>query len=304
MSGFWNIVLMGGGPSAEREVSLESSRMVGSSLRSLGHRVTELDPIPGCWSLPPDTDLVFLALHGTYGEDGTVQRELDALGIPYTGCGAEASLCAFDKVRSKYAFGLGGVPTSEFVILGPDRRASLPSFGIPLALKPACQGSSVGVEILRRREDWDGALARAASFGDTVLAEPLLEGREITVAILGDEVLPTVEIRPKAGCYDYHSKYTRGATEYFCPAFFEPEVQARIDQSALGALDAVGGGPFARVDMIVCGERPWVLEVNTLPGMTANSLLPRAAAAQGLAHRDLCARMVSLAMRSRELEPA
>ena len=300
MREYWNVVLMAGGPSAEREVSLVSGRVVGASLRTLGHQVVELDPLPGCWRLPPDTDLVFLALHGTYGEDGTIQRELDALGVPYTGCDAGASLRAFDKVRSKYAFRTDGVPTAEFEVLDAGRPPVVPEFGFPLVLKPSCQGSSVGVQVVEDPAEWEKGFSRVASLGDTVLAEPYLSGREITVGILGGEVLPSVEIRPGSGYYDYHSKYTRGSTEYICPAFFEPDLQDRIDQVALAALHAIGGGPCVRVDMIICGKDPRVLEVNTLPGMTGTSLLPRAAAAHGLSHEELCGRIASMAMERRE----
>lgn len=291
----WNIAVMAGGPSAERAISLASGRAAAAALVSKGHRVTMLDPQPGTWRLPESVEVVFLALHGTYGEDGTIQRELDAFGVPYTGCGAEASACAFDKVRSKRAFQSGGIPTPRFGICNGARRRLPAALNFPLVLKPACQGSSVGVEFLQSGERWEEAAARTAAFG-TMLAEEFIEGREITVGILGRRVLPIVEIRPKSGRYDYHSKYTKGATEYFCPASLDAGLERAIRATAKRAFAAIGGGPCARVDMIVRGRELFVLEVNTIPGMTATSLLPKSARAGGVSFEELCHRLVVLAL--------
>lgn len=295
----WNIVVMSGGSSAERAVSLNSGRAAAAALVSKGHWVTMLDPQSESWRLPGDAEVVFLALHGTYGEDGTVQRELDALGVPYTGCGAEASARAFDKVRSKRAFQSCGIPTPRFGVCKNGARRGLPAaLNFPLVLKPACQGSSVGVEFLQDGERWEEAFARTAAFG-TVLAEEFIEGREIAVSILGRRVLPIVEIRPKSGRYDYRSKYTKGATEYICPALLDAGLERAIGATAKRAFAAVGGGPCARVDMIVRGRELFVLEVNTIPGMTATSLLPKSARAGGVSFEELCHRLVALAMKRR-----
>ena len=299
MSERWNILVMSGGPSAERAVSLDSGRAAAAALASKGHRVTMLDPQPGDWRLPGNVDVVFLALHGTYGEDGTIQRELDALGVPYTGCGAAASACAFDKVRSKRAFQSYGIPTPRFGVCNGARGGLPVNLNFPLVLKPARQGSSVGVEFLQSQGRWEESVARTAAFGP-MLAEEFIKGREITVGILGRRVLPIVEIRPKSGRYDYHSKYTKGAAEYFCPAALDAGLERTIRATAKNAFAAIGGGSCARVDMIVRGEELFVLEVNTIPGMTAGSLLPKSACAGGVSFAELCHRLVVLAWERQE----
>lgn len=297
MSGQLKITVMLGGPSAEREVSLRSGAAVAKALRSLGYEVHELDPRDESWTLPAGTDVVFLALHGTYGEDGIVQRRLDALGALYTGCDAEASRIAFDKVLTKQRCQAAGVPTAGFLVVN-SARAPLPKeFQPPLVVKPVRQGSSVGLQFVEQTGDWSAALAEALKFDSEVLVEEKIAGRETTVGILGGEALPVVEVRPKAGSYDYGNKYTAGRTEYFCPADFDAATNGRIQAAALGAFRAVGGRDYARVDVMVRpGGEPVVLEVNTLPGMTETSLLPKAAAAAGLNYAQLCQRMVDLAL--------
>jgi D-alanine-D-alanine ligase len=291
------IVVMLGGPSAEREVSLRTGSAVAAALRSCGHEVHELDPQKPGWKLPPGTDVVFLALHGTYGEDGVVQRELDELGVPYTGCGATASELAFDKVATKKRCLAAGVPTAPFVVFRSASSAWPPNWEPPVVLKPVCQGSSVGLEFVNHKDEFPKALAASFKFDSAVLMEERIIGRETTVGILDGKALPVVEVRPKKGSYDYQNKYTAGATEYFCPADFRPEVTAAIQKAGLDAFLAIGGRDYGRVDVMVreTGE-PVVLEVNTLPGMTATSLLPKAAAAAGISYSDCCEKMVELAM--------
>ena len=292
-----NITVMLGGPSAEREVSLRTGAAVARALRSLGHDVAELDPRTPDWRLPPGTDAVFLALHGTYGEDGTVQQQLDALRVPYTGCDAEASRIAFDKVLTKQKCIAAGVPTAKFVTVNSAGAALPENLLPPLVVKPVRQGSSVGLQFVERAADWPKALAAALKFDSEVVVEEKIGGRETTVGILGGQVLPVVEVRPKAGGYDYNNKYTTGATEYFCPADFDAVTTERIQAAALGAFKAVGGRDYARVDVMVRADcSPVVLEVNTLPGMTETSLLPKAAAAAGMNYAELCQRMVDLAL--------
>ena len=301
MSRKLNLTVMLGGPSAEREVSLRSGAAAAKALRSLGHAVHELDPRSPGWSLPPETDAVFLALHGTYGEDGTVQRQLDALGVPYTGCGAEASRVAFDKVLTKQRCVQSGVPTARFFTVDTQEAPIPKDFLPPLVVKPARQGSSVGLQFVNRVEDWAGALAEALRFDSELLVEEKIIGRETTVGILDGQTLPVVEVRPKRGSYDYQNKYTAGSTEYFCPADFDAATAGRIQAAALGAFQAVGGRDYARVDVMVQPDGlPVVLEVNTLPGMTETSLLPKAAAAVGMDFATLCQRMVELALRRNE----
>ena len=298
MTGKLNLTVMLGGPSAEREVSLRSGAAVAKALRSLGHQVHELDPRDHSWSLPPGTDVVFLALHGTYGEDGTVQRRLDELGATYTGCDAEASRIAFDKVLTKQRCRESRVPTAEFRVVNSPAAPWPADWEPPLVVKPVRQGSSVGLQFVEQRGDWSRALAEALKFDTDALIEEKIIGRETTVGILGGEALPVVEVRPKAGSYDYRNKYTAGCTEYFCPANFDPAAGGRIQAAALGAFRAIGGRDYARVDVMVRPDgAPVVLEVNTLPGMTETSLLPKAAAAAGLDYAQLCQRMVELALR-------
>lgn len=293
-----HIVVMLGGPSAEREVSLRSGAAVARALRARGHRVTEVDPVTPGWTLPPDTDVVFLALHGTYGEDGTVQRELEALGVPYTGCDPEASRVAFDKVLTKRRCVAAGVPTPRFLVLREPRPALPEGWAPPLVLKPVRQGSSVGLELLDRVADFAPALERVLQHDREALLEERIRGTETTVAVLDGAALPVVEVCPRAGSYDYGSKYTAGRTEYFCPARLDAATTARVQAAALGACHAVGVRDYARVDVMVdAAGCPWVLEVNTLPGMTELSLFPRAAAAAGIGFDELCERLVALALR-------
>ena len=297
MSRNLNITVMLGGPGAEREVSLRSGAAVAKALRSLGHGVEELDPRAPGWALSPGTDLVFLALHGTYGEDGTVQRELDALGVPYTGCCAESSRIAFDKILTKQSCLQSGVPTARFAVAFSAADPLPAGLSLPLVVKPSRQGSSVGLQFVDRAEDWPPALAEAFRHGSEVLVEERIAGRETTVGVLGGVALPVVEVRPKNGVYDAFSKYTSGATEYFCPADVPPEVLGRIQDAALGAFRAVGARDYARVDVMVRPDgSPVVLEVNTLPGMTETSLLPKAAAAAGMDFSALCRRMVEMTL--------
>jgi len=293
-----NLTVMLGGPGAEREVSLHSGAEVAKALRSLGHQVQELDPRNDKWKLSKGTQVVFLALHGTYGEDGTVQRRLDELGVPYTGCDAEASRIGFDKFLTKQRCVAEGIPTARFVLIDSPAASWPIGWNPPVVLKPARQGSSVGLQFVERVSDWSKALAEAMRFDSQVLMEEKISGRETTVGILGEETLPILEVRPKTGVYDYQTKYTAGTTEYFCPAEFDEATTARIQKAAMGAFKAIGGRDYSRVDIMVRpnGE-PVVLEVNTLPGMTDTSLLPKAAAAAGINYPELCQRMVELALK-------
>jgi len=291
------VTVMLGGPSAEREVSLRSGKAVAQALRTLGHEVTELDPQDDAWRLPDKTQVVFLALHGTYGEDGTVQTRLEELGVPYTGCGPEASRVGFDKALTKQRCFAAGVPTARYVVLdSPGARWPI-GWDPPVVLKPVRQGSSVGLQFVERVADWSAALAEALRHDSQVLMEERVAGRETTVGILAGKPLPLVEVRPTGGVYDYQRKYTAGTTEYLCPAPLDEPTTVRIQAAALGAFQAIGGRDYARVDVMVRPNGdPVVLEVNTLPGMTETSLLPKAAAAAGLGYAELCQRMLELAL--------
>lgn len=293
-----NIVVMLGGPSAEREVSLRSGAAVAKALRLLGHEVSELDPKNGEFTLPKKTDVVFLALHGTFGEDGQIQQKLEKLHALYTGCDAESSRIAFDKVLTKQRCVKAGIPTAKFIVAKSPQTPFPQNLTLPLIVKPVRQGSSVGLHFVERAEDWNNAIEGALKFDSEVLVEEKIIGRETTVGILDGQPLPLVEVRPKVGSYDYQNKYTVGATEYFCPADFDPATTKKIQDAALGAFRAISGRDYARVDVMVRSNGdPVVLEVNTLPGMTETSLLPKAAAAAGLNYEHLCQRMVDLALK-------
>jgi D-alanine-D-alanine ligase len=292
-----HVTVMLGGPSAEREVSLRSGAAVAGALRGLGHEVAELDPRGEGWALPTKTDVVFLALHGTYGEDGTVQRALDRLGVPYTGCDADSSQAAFDKVVTKNRCEAAGIVTPRHVVVRDPRSPWPEGWRPPVVLKPVRQGSSVGLSFVRDASGWSEALAVAGAHGMDVLVEEQIVGSETTVGLLAGSALPVVEIRPRHGGYDYRNKYTAGATDYLCPAPFPPGTTRRIQDAAAGAFRAIGGRDYGRVDVMVDeAGNPWVLEVNTLPGMTETSLLPKAAAAAGIDFPSLCQTMVDLAL--------
>jgi D-alanine-D-alanine ligase len=292
----WKLVVMLGGPSAEREVSLKSGAGVVKALRSRGHDVVELDPREP-WKLPEDTDAVFLALHGTYGEDGTVQSELEALGVPYTGCDATASRIGFDKFLTKQRCVDAGVPTAKFVVVDSPEAPWPAGWEPPVVIKPVRQGSSVGLQFVEREADWNRALAEALRYDSRVLVEEKIIGRECTVGILGNQTLPVAEVRISTAINDYTTKYSPGLSETICPAEFDETTTRRIQQAALAAFKAIGARDYSRVDVMVRPNGdPVVLEVNTLPGMTELSLLPRAAAAVGLGYAELCERMVEMAL--------
>lgn len=292
-----NVTVMLGGPSAERAVSLQSGAAVARALAARGHQVWPLDPQSPDWTLPPGTDVVFLALHGTYGEDGTVQRRLEQLGMPFTGCDAAASRIAFDKVLSKECFLQAGVPTARGRTFQAAGAAWPTDWQPPVVLKPVRQGSSVGLQFVDDPRQLADALTAALRYDTEVLMEERVVGREATVGILGGRALPVVEVRPRNGRYDYTNKYTPGNTEYVVPADFDAATTVRVQAAGLGAFQAVGGRDYGRVDIMVRTDgSPVVLEVNTLPGMTETSLLPKAAAAAGLHFGELCQTMLELAL--------
>ncbi len=216
---------------------------------------------------------------------------------PYTGCDAASSRLAFDKVITKERCIAAAVPTANFLVFRDAKAAWPAGWQPPVVLKPVRQGSSVGLRFVDRVEQWPSALAESLQHDTEVVMEERILGRETTVGILGDQALPIVEVRPRSGAYDYTSKYTSGATEYLCPAPFDAEVTQRIQSAAMGAFRAIGGRDYGRVDIMVrANGEPVVLEVNTLPGMTETSLLPKAAAAAGISFEQLCRKMVEMAL--------
>jgi D-alanine-D-alanine ligase len=295
------IVILCGGPSAEREVSLRSGAAVGRALQSLGAETILVDPETGDVRLPERLDFIFNALHGTFGEDGTVQSILDQTGVPYTGEGLDGSRAAFDKIESKKRFIKAGVATAPYVTL---RKGENLELSLPVVVKVPCQGSSVGIYIVKEPAELDAALAKAFSQTDTVLVEKFIAGRELTVGVLGDEALPIIEIRPKGGFYSYENKYTwtnrGGAAEHECPAQLPNGETELVQEAALAAHRALGLQIYSRVDVILDENRlPQVLEVNTIPGMTETSLLPEAAAAAGISMPKLCEKILQLSLERR-----
>lgn len=297
-----------GGPSAEREVSLESGENVAQALVSAGHDVHRV-VLDGSFTSKDaqalGIDVAFLALHGEFGEDGRIQEILETADIPYTGSGVDASSMAFDKIVAKRVFERQSVRTPAWMSLDVaemNLRSGMTGLYLvpPVVIKPATGGSSLGVSIVRYEEQVQSALTKASEYGDSVLVERYIPGRELTVGILGETPLPAAEIaKLKAGCefYDYNAKYGDG-TCIVCPAQLEPAIAERVQALALAAHRALGCRHLSRTDIILdAAGTPWVLEVNTLPGMTSHSLLPRAAEAAGIGFVELCERLLCLALR-------
>jgi D-alanine-D-alanine ligase len=292
------IAVLMGGPGSERDVSLATGRGVSKALRSLGAEIVEVDVRDENFALPKGVDLAFNTIHGTFGEDGDLQKILEALGVPYTGDGVEASRSAFDKILTKEKFRQHNVATPKWEVIEVGQHPTIP---IPLVVKPARQGSTVGVVIVKKASELDAALAEAGKYDRKLLIEEFVSGRELTIGVLGDQALPILEIIPKGGFYDFNNKYpflnpqAGGGAEHVCPAKIDPAKTKQIQELALRAFRALGLVVYARVDVLLSDSGdPFVLEANTIPGMTEASLLPEAAAAAGINYVDLCARIISL----------
>ncbi|CEF48688.1 unnamed protein product [uncultured bacterium] len=292
------IAVLMGGPGSERDVSLATGRGVSKALRSLGAEVVDVDVRGENFALPKDVALAFITIHGTFGEDGQLQQILEERGVPYTGDGVEPSRAAFDKILSKEKFREHNVVTPEWEVIEVGQR---PTISVPLVVKPARQGSTVGVVIVKSASELDSAIAEAGKYDQKLLIEKFVSGRELTIGVLGDQALPILEIIPKGGFYDFNNKYPflnpqgGGGAEHVCPAKIDPNKTKQIQEQALHAFRALGLVVYGRVDVLLpdSGE-PFVLEVNTIPGMTEASLLPEAAAAAGINYVTLCARIIAL----------
>lgn len=292
-------VLMGGS-SAERDVSLRTGAAIVAALRRLGRRAVEIDAGP---DLPGQlarkkVGVAFIALHGRGGEDGSVQGLLECLAIPYTGSGVLASALAMDKKHSKWVFRAHGLPTPEFEVLVDGVRGPWPLERLvpPVVVKPICEGSSVGISVVRTRKDLSQALKTAFHYDPEALVESYIPGRDLTVGVLGDLALSVVEMLPRGGFYGYGPKYNDGETEYLVPAPLTTRQTARTQELALAAHRALGCRGASRVDFRLDERgRPQLIEVNTIPGMTATSLLPKSAAAAGIGFDDLVARILAAA---------
>ena len=300
MSNFGKVAVMMGGRSAEREISLKSGSMVLAALQRKGVDAHAFDPREQGLEqlLAQRFQRVFIALHGRFGEDGTVQGALETLGLPYTGSGVMASALAMDKWRTKLAWLATGIPTPLFELLTTDSQAAdvAARLGLPLMVKPAHEGSSIGITKVDSIEKMGAAYALAAKLDDTVIAEQFIAGREITAAILNGKALPLVRIEAPLGNYDYHNKYFGNETIYHCPSGLPAEIEARIQQQALAAFRIIGCQGWGRLDVMLDAEnRPWFLEVNTIPGMTDHSLVPMAARQSGVPFDDLVLRILETA---------
>ena len=297
------IAVLMGGPGSERDVSLATGRGVSKALRSTGNDVIDVDVRDKDFQLPKDVDVAFNCIHGTFGEDGQLQKILEDRGVAYTGDGVEESRIAFDKILSKQKFLEHKVATPESEVIGAGQR---PKMSVPLVVKPARQGSTVGIVIVKKEDELDSALKEAAKYDRKLLVEKFVSGRELTIGILGDQALPILEIIPKGGFYDFNTKYpflnpqAGASAEHVCPANVDAGLTKKIQELALRAFRALGLVVYGRVDVLLseAGE-PFVLEVNTIPGMTEASLLPEAAAAAGISYVDLCLRIIELS-RARE----
>ena len=299
-----NILVLAGGPSAEREVSLMGGRNVADALSGLGHAVTLADITPDNLSAlnTPGVDVVFPVLHGPWGEDGQLQAILDRRGLAYPGSGPAASALAMDKVASKVAFRARGLPTPDWQVLTavPDQWAGQ----LPVVVKPIDQGSSVDMAIARDAEKFRGTVRAVCARYGRCMVEQFVAGRELTVGVLDGDALPPIEIIVHGHeFYDYKAKYFDDSTEYLVEPALPPAVRADLMQLALAAHRTLGCRDFSRVDFICpAAGRPMLLEVNTIPGFTSHSLLPKAAAKAGLDFASLCQKLVELAMARRAVD--
>ena len=297
-------VLMGGS-SSERKISLKSGKAVYDSLVSAGLDVVAIDitsddlGLTSKLILSKRIDVAFIALHGRFGEDGEIQYILEKLGIPYTGSGIKASRLALDKISSHHIFRIHGLAVPRYKVFDSLNRnfnfSLLNKFSYPLVVKPATHGSSIGLSIIENKHRLLKAMNLAFRFDDQIIVEEYIKGREMTVGILDDQTLPIIEIIPRRRFFDYQAKYKPGITRYIVPAKLDKKIAQGVSRAGLLAHNYLGCFGFSRVDMILRGSQPFVLEVNTIPGLTQMSLLPKAAKAVGINFDQLCIRLVKLA---------
>lgn len=299
----YRIAVLLGGNSAEREVSLRSGAAVSRALGERGHTIVEIDPAAHDLSRQQwhDIDAAFIALHGRFGEDGQVQQILEDAGVPYTGSGVQASRLAFSKSASKERFLQHHVPTAPYVLIHESDTAErilqrAGSLGFPLVVKPDTQGSSLGVSIVQSPDELSAALTRCLQFDSFGLLESAIVGAECTVGLIDDVALPPIRIQTHRPFFDYYAKYEDDETQYLFDAL-PADVTRRVEQTARNACHALGTRGLTRVDLMIDKfQRPWVLEINTVPGLTDHSLVPKAAARIGLSLGELCERTVQSAL--------
>jgi D-alanine-D-alanine ligase len=298
------IAVLMGGPGSERQVSLASGKAVLNALLSLGLDAVPVDVTGTDIDLPAGTGLCFNVIHGTFGEDGQLQEILDAKGIPYTGARAASSRRAFDKSLAKQAFLTAEVPTPKAEVIDCTHGPILPSFPAPFVVKPPREGSSVGIEIVKTQSEAEAAIAKASQHSKDLLIEEFISGPELTVPVINGIAYPVVHIIPPEGVYDMATKYpwlsgkTTGS-QYICPADLDLETTMAVQAAAVAAHKALGIEVYSRVDVMLGPDnRPYVLEANTIPGMTETSLLPKSAAAAGLPFPELCQLIAEISLKS------
>ncbi len=295
------IAVLMGGPGSERPVSLKSGEGVVDALRSLAAEVIAVDVNGDDFTVPDDVLISFNVIHGTFGEDGRLQRIMSDRGLAFTGEDVTGSELAIDKIATKIRLQERGVPTAPFEVLRDGAKPKLPN---PLVLKAPREGSSVGIYIVKEASELDGALRRAAEHGSEILAEAFVEGRELTVGVVGDQALPIIEIRPRkpGEFYDFANKYNflnpqAAGADHLCPAPLSDVETRLVQQTALAAHRALDLEVYSRVDVLLAADgTPYVLEINTIPGMTPVSLLPEAAKAAGISYPELCRRIIELSL--------
>ncbi len=295
MSEFGKVAVLMGGPSSEREISLLSGNAVLAALKGAGIDAHAYDPAERpVYELKRDGfDRVFIALHGRFGEDGTVQGALEVLGIPYTGSGVMASALAMDKLRTKLVWLACGIPTPRYRVVDAttDWWSVVAELGLPLIVKPAREGSTIGITRVSTvdRDELATAYTAAAKHDDLVIVEEFVAGTELTASILGERALPLIRIEAPEGNYDYHNKYFSDDTKYFCPSGTDAAIERAIQAQSLAAFRIVGCSGWGRLDLILKPDGRWTfLEVNTSPGMTGHSLVPMAARQAGMSFVELC----------------
>ena len=309
---FGTIGVLMGGPSSEREISLRSGQAVADALSQEGHRVRLLDIttddasqiIRQIQEIP--LDVAFIALHGRLGEDGVIQGILEKLEIPYTGPGVKASQMAFNKIITQEALKNAGLPVAPHYCITDGRSVDFKTAwahikSTPMVIKAACEGSSIGVHIVRHPSEWEPAFKNALSYGPRIIIEQFINGREFTAGIFDGEALPLVEICPKSNFFSFNAKYQKGATQYVCPADISENLTRKIKDVSLRAAEILGCEEFSRVDLRVDeNEQPFILEVNTVPGFTETSLFPKAAREAGYSFTQVCEKLLNLALKSRQ----
>lgn len=299
MKQYGKVAVMMGGTSAEREVSLMSGNGVLAALRARGVDAYAFDPAQKPLSALVDEkfDRVFIALHGPFGEDGTLQGALETLGVPYTGCGVMASAIGMDKWRTKLLWQGAGLPVPDFELLTEesDFAAVEQRLGLPIFVKPATEGSSIGVTKVKQAGELKAAFHEAVQYDDLVIAEQFIGGGEYTCPIIGGEAYPVIKIEPATEFYDYQAKYFRDDTVYRCPAGLSDEVEQQARELSLAAFQVLGGRGWGRVDFLMDeAGKIFLLEINTSPGMTSHSLVPMSARAKGESYDELCVKILDM----------